>query len=294
MPSLHDNERVDSRVRDFYNQNPFPGFDLNKYVLRDDLYRHASIYARMLDDQIPWGVAVLDAGCGTGQLACLLSLKNRRTVGLDFSEHSILKANQLKNKLRLNNLSFIKDDLLNMKMEKESFDYIFCNGVLHHTAVPYLGFQNLLPYSKKGSYFIIGLYNRYGRLWHRLKCRRFNRKKIEDTNHHHNAVRQMLFEDEEDREKLETWYLDQYLHPHEHIHTIGELLSWYKKHEIEYVNSLPPIELFRREKKSIRIFKNSPHKNWQETSFSYFLKQLSWIVSLRKTGGYFMIVGRRK
>lgn len=291
---LQNNRQIKDLVQDFYNQNPFPGFDPDKYVLREDLYGKANIFARMLDNQIPWGATILDAGCGTGQLACLLSLKNRKTVGVDFSERSILKANELKKKLQLANVNFRQDDLLNIKMDKEAFDYILCNGVLHHTADPYLGFQNLLTFAKKGTYIIIGLYNRYGRFWHRFKCRQARRKQGKENGSHQNAVRELLYDDDEDREKLETWYSDQYLHPHEHTHTIGELLGWYRKNDVEYVNSLPPIELFKKEKDSVRLFKDSTIKDWQKTQTSFFLKQLKWMVSLRKTWGYFLIVGRKR
>ncbi len=122
---LQNNRQIKDLVQDFYNQNPFPGFDLDKYVLREDLYRKANIFARMLDNQISWDATILDAGCGPGQLACLLSLKNRKTVGLDFSVRSILKANDLKKKLQLTSAIFRQDYLLNTKYDELiSFDAI--------------------------------------------------------------------------------------------------------------------------------------------------------------------------
>jgi SAM-dependent methyltransferase len=295
MHQVDEDIRIGKIVAEFYNDNPFPGFDVSKYVTREDLYKNANIYSRMLDNQIPWEKSVLDAGCGTGQLACLLSIKDRKTLGVDFSDKSLAKGNEVKEKLKLKNVTFRKENLLDLKWGDgdERFDYIFCNGVLHHTNNPYLGFQNIIKFAKKGTYIIIGLYNKYGRLRLRIKRRWVNwkyRSKMEKTR---DAIQEMLVKDEKDTEKQDTWYHDQYLHPHELSHTIDELLDWYKKNHIEYINSLPPIELFRREADAKRIFEKSTVTGWRSSRFSHFLKQLKWIISLRKTGGYFMIVGRK-
>ncbi len=107
------------------------------------------------------------------------------------------------------------------------------------------------------------------------------------------AIQEMLVKDEKDIEKQDTWYQDQYLHPHELAHTIDELLGWYKKNDIEYINSLPPIECFRKEADATKIFKKSTVTGWRSSRLAHILKQLKWMISLRKTGGYFMIVGRK-
>ena len=293
MPQNEHDIKIGKLVAEFYNVCPFPGFDIEKYVTQEDLYKNANIYSRMLDDQIPWDAAVLDAGCGTGQLACLLSVKNRKTLGIDFSEKSLAKGKELKEKLRLNNVTFRQGDLLNLKSGEERFDYIFCNGVLHHTNNPYLGFQNILQFAKKGTYIIIGLYNTYGRLRLRIKRQWVNRKYRGNKEKTREAIQEMLVKDEKDTEKQDTWYQDQYLHPPELSHTIDELLGWYEKNQIEYINSLPPIELFRKESDALKIFKKSSVIGWRNRKAAHFLKQLKWIFSLRKTGGYFMIVGRK-
>jgi len=294
MKQTDNDTRIGEIVSEFYNEFPFPGYDSQKYVTQEDLYKNANVYSRMLDDQIPWGKSVLDAGCGTGQLACLLSVKNRKTLGIDFSDRSLAKAKELKEKLKLENAVFRKENLLELNCREERFDYIFCNGVLHHTNNPYLGFQNILGFAKKGTYIVIGLYNTYGRMKLRLKRRRVNRKYRNDVDKKREAIQEMLVKNENDNEKKDTWYQDQYVHPHELSHTVDELLGWYEKNGIEYINSLPPIELFRKEQDAKRVFKKSGVNGWRNGRFAHFLKQLRWIVSLRKTGGYFMIVGRVK
>jgi 2-polyprenyl-3-methyl-5-hydroxy-6-metoxy-1,4-benzoquinol methylase len=292
--NIDEDARIGNIVAEFYNENPFPGYDPNKYITPEDLYKNANAYSRMLDNQIPWEKSILDAGCGTGQLACLLSVKDRETVGMDFSDKSLAKANEIKEKLKLKNLTFRKVDLLDLQAGDERFDYIFCNGVLHHTNNPYLGFCNVIQFAKPGTYIVIGLYNSYGRLRLRIRRRYINWQHRTNREKTREAIQEMLVKDEKDTEKQDTWYSDQYLHPHELSHSIDELLGWYKKHDIEYINSLPPIELFRKESDAVRIFKKSTVGGWRNGSFAHLLKQLKWIFSLRKTGGYFMIVGRKR
>jgi ubiquinone/menaquinone biosynthesis C-methylase UbiE len=293
MPQAEEDIKIGKIVAGFYNECPFPGFDIDKYITREDLYKNANIYSRMLDDQIPWETAILDAGCGTGQLACLLSVKNRQVLGLDFSEKSLARGEELKEKLKLDNVTFRQANLLELEAGNQRFDYIFCNGVLHHTNNPYLGFQNIVRFAKSGTYIIVGLYNSYGRLRLRVKRRWVNWKYRDRKEKTREAIQEMLVKDEKDTEKQDTWYQDQYLHPHELSHTIAELLGWYRKHDIEYINSLPPVELFRKEQEAVRIFKKSPLTGWRNSKGAHVLKQLKWIFSLAKTGGYFMIVGRK-
>ncbi|MFC1851427.1 class I SAM-dependent methyltransferase [candidate division CSSED10-310 bacterium] len=293
MSQIDEDIRVGEIVSAFYNKYPFPGYDAHKYVTQEDLFKNANLYSRLLDNQIPWEKTVLDAGCGTGQLACLLSIKDRKTLGIDFSEESLSKGQKIKEKLKLNNLTFRRADLLDLKAGDERYDYIFCNGVLHHTNNPYLGFQNIIQFATSGTFIVIGLYNRYGRLRLRIKRRWINWKYRSNIEKTRDAIQEMLVKDEKDTEKQDTWYQDQYQHPHELSHTIDELLGWFKKHNIEYINSLPPIELFRKEENATRIFKKSPVTGWRNSQFGHLLKQLKWIISLRKTGGYFMIVGKK-
>ncbi len=293
MALKEEDVKIGSLVSDFYNESPFPGYDINKFIIKDDLYKNANIYSRLLHDQIPYGKSILDAGCGTGQLACLLSLKGRTVVGMDFTEKSLAKAKELKAKLKLDSASFRQANLLELKDTGERFDYIFCNGVLHHTNNPYLGFSNLMQFSKKGTLVVIGLYNKYGRMFLRLKRTWVNWRYVNDQQKKREAIQDMLVKDEEDCEKQDSWFDDQYSHPHELSHSIDELLGWYEKNQVEYVNSIPPIELFRKEGNAKMIFKKSPVNGWKNSRSAHILKQLGWIISLRETGGYYLIVGRK-
>lgn len=288
-----ENARVGELVADFYNTYPFPGYDITKYNFKDDLFKNANAYARALDMQIPLDATVADLGCGTGQLACLLAAKGRRVLGSDFSEASLDAARQLKEKLGLDTLTLSRVDLLHVDTAPGTFDYVFCNGVLHHTNDPYGGFVNVMKYTHPGTYLMIGLYNSYGRIALELQRRWVNWRHGSERQVQREFIQDMLEKQEADTWKQDTWYEDQYRHPHESVHTVGELLGWYREHGVAYVNSLPAIELFRRQDEAMRIFQVPRVAGWRSGATAHILTQLLWVWTLRKTGGYYVIVGKR-
>lgn len=292
-PSPEANARVAELVADFYNTYPFPGYDISKYDFKEDLFKHANAYARALDMQIPLDATVADLGCGTGQLACLFAAKGRRVFGGDFSAASLEAAQLLRDKLGLETLTLQPLDLLHVDDAPGTFDYVFCNGVLHHTNDPSGGFVNVMKFTHPGSYVVIGLYNRYGRLALNLQRRWVERRHGKEQGVQREFIQDMLEKAEADTWKQDTWYADQYRHPHESVHTIEELLGWYRAHDVAYVNALPAIEPFRRQDQAMRIFQPARAAGWRRTVPATMLTQLLWTWTLRKTGGYYVIVGRR-
>src|SRR3972149_179157 len=205
MTASTNGERILHTVNRFYEETPFPGFDLAKYRTKDDLVRQASWWAHKLDAEIPFDADVIDVGCGTGQLARLLGHKGRRVVGVDYSQHSLDLATSLRDKFHLSNVRFQRENILELSLPDGSFDYVFCNGVLHHTSDPYGGFQHLVRIARPGAFLLVGMEN--------------------------------------DPEKVRTWWADQYEHPHESTHTVDEVLGWFARNGVSYVSSFPKAEL---------------------------------------------------
>ena len=287
-----DSERVLRAVNLFYEENPFPGFDVTKYKTRDDLLRQASWWARKLDAEIAFDSDVIDVGCGTGQLACLLGLKGRRVVGVDYSQHSLDLATSLRDKFHLTNVQFQRENILDLSLPDASFDYVFCNGVLHHTSDPYGGFRHLVRIARPGAFIVVGLYNTYGRLmlharrrWVRLRLRFDPRAK-------ERALKKQLVRMENDQEKLRTWWADQYEHPHESTHTVDEVLGWFARNGVSYVSSFPKIELISASEVE-KVFKPRRSRGLINSSLAHVLVQLGWIVTQNDGGGYFVIVGQK-
>lgn len=298
-PGSVDTPRVASRgdsvldvVNEFYEANPFPGFDPGKYETRADLVRRASWYAKRLDAEIPFEARVVDVGCGTGQLACFLAIKGRPVLGVDYSQRSLALACALKERLALRSVEFERANVLDWHQPPEPFDYVFCNGVLHHTSDPYGGFRKLVEITRPGGRIVVGLYNRYGRSMLRVRRRVVRLISRVAPAAKDRAIRKQLVELEKDEAKRHTWYADQYEHPHESSHTVAEVLRWFGENGIEYVSSLPKIEPFGPTPK--RIFRPREVAGWRSGSLAHLVVQLGWIVTQNSGGGYFVLVGRKR
>jgi SAM-dependent methyltransferase len=286
---------VGRKVQAFYEANPFPAFDITKYRTRDDIRRRASPYAQLLDRQLPHTARIADVGCGTGQLVTFLALRDKReVVGVDFSGVSLGYARALKERFRLDNLSLEQDDVLHLSLPSDTYDYVFCNGVLHHTGAAKDGFAHLVRIARPGGFVTVGLYNRYGRFVHG-QLRFWSQhagpfgQRVADW-----GIKQMLGDQYEsfDVDKKRTWWADQFVHPHETVHTVGEVLDWFDEFGLEYAASLPPIELGGDEAHANLFPRAVPRRSGLR--LGAWLRQLQWVWQLRWTGGYFLLVGKKR
>src|ERR1700735_2099508 len=75
-----DKPDVTSAMQAFYEQTPFPNYDEfdSSSALPEKARR--GVFAKLLDEQIPHGSNVLEAGCGTGQLSNFLGTTWGRQV----------------------------------------------------------------------------------------------------------------------------------------------------------------------------------------------------------------------
>jgi ubiquinone/menaquinone biosynthesis C-methylase UbiE len=269
---------VGKKVRAFYEQCSFPDYEETDTPFDLSEKARRSVYTKMLDDQIPCGVKVLDAGCGSGQLAIFLSTNDRKTVGIDFSMGSLRKGQDFKSRFHLKNVAFLQMDLFHPALKEEVFDYVFCIGVLHHTADAYRGFKSLCRLVKKGGYVIIGLYNRYGRLLVGLRRLLFraSRNRLAWLDY---IVRTRGAGDP----KSKVWYLDQYNNPHEVKFSVEEVLRWFRDNGVKYINSIPAIRVGTQLTPDARLFEPRD----AGAPLEHLLCQLSWILTKGREGGVF-------
>lgn len=277
---------VTDTIKSFYEKTPFPNYDDMDSMPSLMKKAKKNVLARLIDDQASNNVKILEAGCGTGQLSNFLSMKHGRTVfATDICLNSLRLGHEFKTKNQMDNVSFVQMNLFKPVFKPESFDIVICNGVLHHTGNPFLGFQSLVKLVKKGGVVVIGLYNTYGRIptdtrrgIFRLLGGRF---KFLDP-----RLRDKRFS----KEKKHTWYMDQYKNPHESKHSIGEVLKWFDKTGVEFVNSVPKSKPFKPFSAEEKLFSKSP----SGTKLDHFLVQLGMVRSGSKDGGFFLMIGRKK
>ena len=88
---------------------------------------------------------ILEVGCGTGQLSIYFSIgTNNEVVGLDPTIESLVLAKNFSEKNNISNIKLVNADIFDDVLNDNYFDFIWCNGVLHHTKDPYGAFKILI------------------------------------------------------------------------------------------------------------------------------------------------------
>ena len=277
---LEDGNSLTKIQSDFYNNVKFPNYDdLEDFASLLDKSRR-SIFVKKLDEEIPMGSNILEAGCGTGQMSIVLSRYARQIYGIDLSKGSLIEAKQFINSNDIKSVHLFRMNIFKLFFEENTFDVIISNGVLHHTYNPKLAFSKLVRVLKPGGIIVIGLYHRYGRIIQ--KIRQSLIKNFGDS---------FKFLDKRFREKISdkkkyAWFLDQYKNPSETTHTYLEVLNWFKVENIEFLSSIPFD--FNPENK---LFQKREAKN----RFEIFLNEISLAFNLRQIseGGFFVMIGKK-
>jgi SAM-dependent methyltransferase len=277
---------VTETVKAFYEENPFPSYeDMDTgWTLREKARK--GIFARLLDEQLPDDARVAEFGCGTGAVSNFLALTRTRSVfGNDLCGHSLELGTGFARKNNVDNVVFSQMNLFKPAYRPASFDLVICNGVLHHTSEPYLGFKSIAQLVKPGGHIIIGLYNGIGRLFTDFRRVVFNL-----TGDSFKGLDPRLRE-QSDRgtdNRRHIWFMDQYKHPHESKHSIGELLGWLDKNGFDYVNGIPHPDgsKFSTDEK---LFE--PHATG--SAMEHFFTELGLLFSPSE-GGFYMMWGKKR
>ncbi len=98
---------------------------------------------------------VLDVGCGSGRWTMYVANKVKFVEAIDPSK-AVLSAAKLLNKVE--NVRISHTDVSNIPFEKESFDFVFSLGVLHHIPDTKDAMRKCVEMIKKDGYFLVYLY----------------------------------------------------------------------------------------------------------------------------------------
>src|SRR5262249_23593223 len=85
------------------------------------------------------------------------------------------------------------------------------------------------------------------------------------------------------------WLRDQYQHPEEHRHTLGEVRRWFAENNVVYLRAYPSSTLAEEQLIGKQFFEPSID-DW---SFEQLFVQLGWLTCLGHEGGLFVTIGRR-
>jgi SAM-dependent methyltransferase len=276
-------ESLTDRVKAFYEQNPFPNY--NEFENLSSLVQkiRSGTMANMLDEQLPYGIRILECGCGTGQMSILLSLAQRTVFGVDICLNSLKLGESFKRRNNLRRVYFLQMNLFAPAFKPETFHMVISNGVLHHTDDPFLAFQNIAKLVKPGGYILIGMYHKYGRLFND-----FRRLVFKMSNNRLQFLDPLL--GKMGQAQRESWFADQYQNPHESKHTIGEVLEWFRQTGFTFIKSIPKSALGTTLTTKEKLFTPERTGNTLER----FLIEFSLIFKGSREGGFFVMIGRKK
>jgi SAM-dependent methyltransferase len=206
-------------------------------------------------------------------------------IATDASFHSLQLGEEFRRKHGLDRVRFLQMNLFQPALKAEQFDVVICNGVLHHTSDPYKGFATLAPLVKPGGHFIVGLYNKYGRLMTDLR-----RQIFRITGGRWKWIDPILRSRRADTDKAHAWFADQYQNPHESKHTMGEVLAWLDQVGFEFVRSIPAMRPEDDGLEGGSLFEAQPRGTPLERGLAQMMQTVS---PGQREGGFFIVIARR-
>jgi hypothetical protein len=129
---------------------------------------------------------------------------------------------------------------------------------------------------------VLGLYNAIARMPQRLR-----RLVARWSNYRLMLFDPILSDRRNEPARRQAWLRDQYQHPEEHRHTLGEVQKWFAENDVEFVRAYPSA-LIGEDTADLFDFAGD---NWR---LEGWLAQLSWMHALGHEGGLFVTIGQRR
>ena len=116
----------------------------------------------------PDGSKFFDAGCGNGINGLEVARNNQNCLVFmtDVTYEGVIETK--KKSLGLENVFVVQSDLMNLVFEEEFFDFVWCEGVLHHTPNTYEALKSLNRSVKIEGMLYIWLYPSYRKSYYLL------------------------------------------------------------------------------------------------------------------------------
>jgi ubiquinone/menaquinone biosynthesis C-methylase UbiE len=155
LTKIDEHVDIEHQTQDLYG-NLWIDFDNNTYF--DEAFQRLKVRLERNNIDVSWfnDKIALDGGCGGGRYTVALSRFGfKKVIGLDLSEKGIPDAfKRIEGTAYEKKVEFMKGNVLEPPFEDNYFDFVFSNGVLHHTKDPIKGIRECYRMLKSG-----------GRLW---------------------------------------------------------------------------------------------------------------------------------
>src|SRR3954447_15793845 len=273
---------VTESVGVFYERALFPGYPARERLQPLRARAERNDFARRLDRALPGDARIADVGCGTGQMCLYLASADRLVVGADLTRASLALGAAAAARFGLERVQFVETDLCQPGLRHGAFDLVYSSGVVHHMRDPRASFGKLVELARPGGVIVLGVYNAIARIPTRLR-----RAVARVSGYRVVPFDPILRDRSHDAERREAWLRDQYRHPEEHRHTIGEVQRWFAEHGVEYLRTYPSVVF---EDTSEDLFTRAAD-DWR---LERWLTQIAWMRTLGREGGLFFTIGRKE
>lgn len=228
------------------------------------------VLARLLDEQLPKGALVWDAGCGTAQLSNFLGLSwNRSVIAGDPHLPALRQGKEFADRNVIRNVAFVQMNLLHPPFRDGVFDVVIAN--LQHTADGERAFRSILSKLKPGGHILVRLFNSYGRLrvlWRRWLLAKFGGSAPCFDGGDSVAAGAGAFETG---------------------HSMDEVLRWFDRNGTDFVNCIPHADGSHLDGQE-RLFEAHD----RASTLGRFGTQVDMLLRGSQDGGLFTMIGRRQ
>lgn len=161
MASSSDNSNIESQTGSLFG-DLWKAFDGGLYQKSIDLFE-MRCKANGFDTAYFKGRKVLDAGCGGGRNSVAMAALGASVTGIDISDSGIEDArNRLPEGL---DVTYRIGSVLDISFDDESFDFVWCSGVLHHTTDFSAGLDEVTRVLRPGGKLFLLIYGPGGLQW---------------------------------------------------------------------------------------------------------------------------------
>jgi 2-polyprenyl-3-methyl-5-hydroxy-6-metoxy-1,4-benzoquinol methylase len=278
---LEGHQRTDA-VRAFYNRAPFPGYPPHDSLVAFRAAAGRNRFVQLLDRAIAPDATIAEVGCGTGQMSLFLARGDRVVIAADLARASLRLGAGAARRYGVEQVLFVESDLHRSGLRPGVFDVVYCSGVLHHTPDSRHAFGLVADLVRPDGILIVGVYNRIARVPLRIR-----RAIARLTRFRWVPFDPVLRSRRSEPERYSAWLRDQYHHPEERSHSIGEVVSWFEQNDLDCLRCFPSTVL---DDDSEELFAPAAD-DW---TVERWIAQLAWTATLGREGGLFYTIGRRR
>lgn len=166
---MNTQEKIESATAEVFPKIHFTTthYELNQYKKQINwLFNEYSALTQLSFDDLIRNKIVLEVGCGgrASGINALNSFYPKSISAIDLSDKNVQNTSVICRKLGFVNVQIEQGNVLELAFRDNQFDFVFSNGVIHHTVNPYRCFQEMHRVLKPGGYLLLGIYG-YGGVW---------------------------------------------------------------------------------------------------------------------------------